>query len=109
MLTKNADADKYGYSGIVFDAHLQISSLIGEWRENVIFVVDNSLSRHTDNRKKDFQVLGEGSVDGLDDTTQMAEAKYSIIASALYLIISDANGYNEESNGSKYLTLLPTD
>ena len=37
--------------------------------------VDNSYLRHTDNRKKDILVLGEGSTQGLDDTTVAAEAK----------------------------------
>ena len=46
--------DKYGYSGIVFDAHLQFSLLIDDWRENLIFVVNKSSSRHADNRKKRF-------------------------------------------------------
>ena len=27
----------------------------------------------------------------------------------LYLTIGDTNGYNEEINGSKYFTLVPTD
>ena len=46
--------DKYGYSGIVFDAHLQFSLLIDDWHENLIFFVNKSSSRHADNRKKRF-------------------------------------------------------
>ena len=44
----------------------------------IFFGVDNSSSAHTDNRKTDMFVLSEGLVDGLDDTTITAEAKYSI-------------------------------
>ena len=33
---------------------------------------------HTDNKKKDILVLGEGPTQKLDDTTITAEAKYSI-------------------------------
>ena len=49
-LTKNVDPDKYGYSGsgVEFDAR-SMFSINGEWGKEV---VDNSLSVHTDNRKK---------------------------------------------------------
>ena len=33
----------------------------------------------------------------------------TISVNPLYLIINKINGYIEESNGNKYLTLLPTD
>ena len=36
--------------------------------------MDISLSKHTDNRKKN---PSEGSIDGLDDTSIAAEAKHS--------------------------------
>ena len=50
-----------------------------EWGKNVIiFGVDNSLSVHTDNRKKDILVLGKRPTDGLDDTRVTAEVKYSV-------------------------------
>ena len=77
-LTKNADPDKYGYSGygIGFDAHSSFS-VNGEWDKNfIIWSVDNSLSVHTDNRTKYIKDLGEGLTDGLDDTTIAEEAKY---------------------------------
>ena len=47
-------------------------------RLNIILGVDNSSSKHTGNRKKDIQVLGEEPTDGLDDTTITEEAKYSV-------------------------------
>ena len=33
---------------------------------------------HIDNKNKDILILGEGPIQGLDDTTLTAEAKYSI-------------------------------
>ena len=53
-LTKNADLDKYGYSGygIGFDAGSDFS-IKGEFGKNVIsFSVDNSSSLHVDNNKR---------------------------------------------------------
>ena len=35
-------------------------------------------SIHADNKKKDILILGEDSTQGLDDTTLIAEEKYSI-------------------------------
>ena len=37
-----------------------------------------SSSVHIDNKNKDILILGEGPVQGLDDTTVMAEAIYPI-------------------------------
>lgn len=51
-LSKNADADKYGYSGyqIGFDARSQFSLSNGEWRQSaVIFGFDDSSSMYADN------------------------------------------------------------
>ena len=58
-LTKNADPDKYGYSGyrvnIRFDVRSQFLLASDEWGKNfVISSVDNSLSVHADNRKKRY-------------------------------------------------------
>ena len=69
---------KYFHYGIGFDARLQISLLIREWGKNVIFSVDNSSSRRTNNTKKDILVLGEGATDGLHYTTVTAEDKYIV-------------------------------
>ena len=33
---------------------------------------------HIDNKNKDILILGEGPIQGLDDTTLTAEAEYSI-------------------------------
>ena len=58
-LTKNADADKYGYSGYGtwFDARSFYSLPYGECGKHfVIFGVDNSSVAHTHNRKRHFLV-----------------------------------------------------
>ena len=75
-LTKSADPDKYGYSdnGIGFDAPSNYS-INGEYGKNAIILsVDNSISVHADNRKQNILVIGEGPIDGLDDTTITAKA-----------------------------------
>ena len=45
---------------------------------DVTFAVDKSLSRHTDNRKIDIPILGEGLTETLDDIAIRAEAIYSL-------------------------------
>ena len=56
-LTKNADIEKYGYSGfgIGFDRRSSFSFPGGGFGQNVlIFGVDMSSSAHIDNKKKDI-------------------------------------------------------
>ena len=56
-LTKNADIEKYGYSGyeIGFDRRTSVSLPGGEFGQNVlIFGVDMSSSAHIDNKKKTY-------------------------------------------------------
>ena len=49
-----------------------------DWGKNVvIFGVDNSSSVHTDNKKKDSSVFGEGPIQGLNGTTITTEVSYS--------------------------------
>ena len=70
-LTKNADIDKYGYSGygIGFDRRSSFSFPGGGFGENVlIFGADMSFSAHIDNDKKDILVLGKGPTRGLEPT-----------------------------------------
>ena len=79
-LTKNADIDKYGYSGygIGFDRRGSFSFPGGGSGQNVlIFGVDMSFSAHIDNKKKDILVVGIGTTQGLEHT-QTAEKMYSI-------------------------------
>ena len=56
-LTKNADIDKYGYSGygIGFDRRSSFSFPGGEFGQNLlIFGIDMSSSPHIDNKKKTY-------------------------------------------------------
>ena len=71
-LNKNANIDKYKYSGygIIFDRRVSFEFLSGGFGCNVIiFGADMSSSVHFDNNKKDILVLGEGRTQGLDGTT----------------------------------------
>ena len=80
-LTKNADIDKYGYSGygIGFDRrrsfHFQVVGLVKMYY--ISFWVDMSFSAHIDNKKKDIFVLGIDPTQGLEHTLT-AEKMYSI-------------------------------
>ena len=70
-LTKNADIDKYGYSGygIGFDRRSSFSFPGGGFGQNVlIFGADMSSSAHIDSKKKDILVLGKGPTQGLEHT-----------------------------------------
>ena len=70
-MTKNADIDKYGYSGYGtgFDRKLGFSSPGSGFGQSVsIFGADMSSSAHIDNKKKDILVLGKGPTKGLKDT-----------------------------------------
>ena len=70
-LNKNADIDKYGYSGygIGFDRRSSFSFPSGGFGQNVlIFGVDVSSSTHIDYKKKGILVLGKGRTQGLEHT-----------------------------------------
>ena len=80
-LTKNADPDKYKYSGygMGFDSRSEFLLPDGNYGKYVvIFGADMSSSVHVDNKEKDILVLGKGPTQGLDGTTLTAEAKYPI-------------------------------
>ena len=79
-LTKNADIDKYKYSGhgIGFGRKGSFSfPVTGLGRNGIIFGVDMSSSTKIDNRKKDILILGTGPTQGLEHTMS-AEKIYSI-------------------------------
>ena len=79
-MTKNADIDKYGYSGygIRFDRRKDFSYLDSGFGQNVIiFGVDISSSAQINNKKKDILILGKGPTQGLEHTLT-AEKMYSI-------------------------------
>ena len=69
-LTKNADIDKYRYSGygIGFDRKGSFSFPGGGFGQNVIiFGADMSSSTHIDNKGKDILILGVGPTQGLGE------------------------------------------
>ena len=80
-LTKNADPDKYKYSGYGRGFGSRSEFLFTDrsiGRIAIIFGADMSSSVHVDNKNKDITVLDEGPRQGSDDTTLAAEAKYPI-------------------------------
>ena len=79
-LSKNADIDKYGYSGygIGFDRRSSFPFPGGGFGQNeLIFGVDMSSSAHIDNKKNDILILGKGPTQGLEHTLT-AEKMYLI-------------------------------
>ena len=79
-LVRNPIKSKSSYNSrkIAFDGE-------GEWicgndyAKNVVIIgVDNSSSSHTDNRKNNFLVLGEGPTFGMDRSNGAAEKWFSI-------------------------------
>ena len=80
-LTKNADVDKYKYSGygIAFDRKGSFSFPGGGYGQNVIiFGADMNSSIHVDNKGKDILILGIGPMQGLGEHSLTAEKMYSI-------------------------------
>ena len=79
-MTRNADIEKYGYSGygIGFDRRSSFSFPGGGFGQNVLILgVDMSSTVHIDNKGKDMLVLGKGPTQGLESTLT-AEKMYSI-------------------------------
>ena len=79
-LTKNADIEKYGYSGFGIGLERRSSFTFpgGGFGQNVlIFGADMSFFAHIANKKKDILVLGKGPMQGLESTLT-AEKMYSI-------------------------------
>ena len=80
-LTKNADIDKYQYSGygVGFDGKGSFLFPGGGFGQNVIiFGVDMSSSVHVDNKKNDILILGKSSTQGLGGYSLTAEKLYSV-------------------------------
>ena len=69
-LTKNADIDKYGYSGYGNGFDRETSFSLGDeiGKNVIIFGVDMSSSRKIDNIIKDILILGKGPTQGLEHT-----------------------------------------
>ena len=78
-LVKNAIKSKVIYDGrpITFDGESSYSFGNDFDRNVVIFVVDNSSSSHTKNRKNNFSVFGEGPADVINDSTDAEKKKSS--------------------------------
>ena len=99
-LTKNADIDKYWYSGygIGFDRKKAFSfpGVVGFGQNVIIFGVDMSSSIHIDNKKKYILILGKGPTEGLQHTLT-AKKKYSInftVAKKKFCLSLHYNGAN---------------
>ena len=101
-LTRNADIDRYRYSGygISFDRRGSFSFPGGGSAQNVIiFGADMSSSPHIDNKGKDILILGIGLMQGLGEDSLTAEKMYSInftvtnVQFCLSLHYNGANSY----------------
>ena len=80
-LPKNADLDKYKYSGygIGLDSRSEFAFTDESFGKNVIiFGADMNSSVHIDNKEKYILILGGRPTQRLDDTTLTAEAIYCI-------------------------------
>ena len=97
-LTKNADIDKYRYSGdgIGFDRRGSFSFPDGGFGQNIIiFGADMNSSIHVDNKGKD--ILGIGPMQGLGEQSLTAEKVRSInftVTSVQFCLSSHYNGAN---------------
>ena len=70
-LTKNADIEKYKYSGYGIGFDRRSSFSFPRFGQNVlIFGVDMSTSTHIGNKKKDILELGRGPTQGLESTAE---------------------------------------
>ena len=90
-LVKNADIDKWKYSGYGtgFDMKGTFSFPTGGFGKNVIiFGADLSSSVHVGNKRKDVLILVEGLTQGLDDTTLTTRKYFVKIIVELILILN---------------------
>ena len=79
-LVKNADIDKFKYSGcgIGFDMKVTFGfPTIGFGRYVIIFGIDMSSSPHIDNKKKDTLILGKGPTQGFRTYTDCRKNVFS--------------------------------
>ena len=93
-LTKNADIEKYKYSGygIGFNRRSSFSFPSGGFGQNVlIFGADMSSFIHNDNKKKDILVLGRGPTQGSESTLTI---KYFTITKKKCCLSLHYNGVN---------------
>ena len=110
-LTKNADNNKFKYSGhgIGFDRHGSFSFPGSGFGSNVIiFGVDMTSSVHVDNKKKDILILGKGPSQGLGEHSLTAEKMYLLnlrVTGKKFCLSFHYNGANSYLffNGTKLL------
>ena len=79
-ITKNADTSNYKYKGygVCFDEGGTFSmGNINNGRNILIFGVDESSLVHSNNKANNIYVMGDGIVQGINDTTLYAEKTYS--------------------------------
>ena len=119
-LTKNADIDKYGYSGygIGFDRRSSFTFPGGGFGQNVLILgVDMSSSTHIDDKKKEMLVLEKGPTQRLEQKLT-AEKMYPINFTLTkkkfclslhynkanrYLFVNDTEIYKFKAKDSKML------
>ena len=80
-MTKNADVNKYKYSGygIAFDRTSSFSFPgSGNGQNVIIFGADMNSSIHVDNKGKEILILGKGPMQGLGEHSLTAEKMCSI-------------------------------
>ena len=76
QITKNVDTSKYEYKGygICFDEGDTFSKgNITNYKNVLIFGVHESSLTHANNKANNIFVMGDGSVQGINDTTLYAE------------------------------------
>ena len=80
-LTKNADINKYGYSGYGIGSDRETSFSFGnDIGKNVIILgADMSSSAKIDNRKKDILILGKGPTQGLEHTLSAEKIQLTLL------------------------------
>ena len=79
-ITKNADTSKYKYKGygIFFDGDGLFSmGNINNGRNVIIFGVHENSVTHSNNKANNIFIMGDGFVQGINDTTLNAEKMYS--------------------------------
>ena len=118
ILTKNADIEKYKYSGYGtgFDRRSSYSFPSGGFGQNVLmFGADMSSSIHIDNKGKDIFVLGRGPTQGLKSNLT-AEKMYSInftVTKKKFCLSLQYNGSNSYSylfvNGTEIIKFKAKD
>ena len=108
-LTKNADIDKYRYSGygIGFDRRESFSFPGGGFGQNfIIFGVDMNSSIHIDNKGKDILTLGIGPTQGVREHSLTAEKIYSTNFTVTGVLICLSLHYN---GANSYLSVNGTE